>query len=153
MNIHDLPGDPALEAKPMRVGRGQGSGKGKTAGRGSKGQMARAGAPRGRAHFEGGQMPLARRVPKRGFSNTSFAQRVQTVNLVDLNRFGEGETVSAEALRAKGLAKRRMPVKVLGNGPLETKGLRVEAHAFSAGARSAIEATGGTCVVVDFRAK
>lgn len=124
-----------------RVGRGPGSGNGKTAGRGEKGAKSRSGYSRRRG-FEGGQMPLIRRIPKRGFQNI-FAQDVATVNVSDLDRFPEGSVVTPALLvQHRLLRKRHQTVKVLGNGELKKK-LVVEAHAFSAGARAKIEAAGG----------
>jgi large subunit ribosomal protein L15 len=124
-----------------RVGRGPGSGKGKTAGRGSKGAKSRSGYSR-RPGFEGGQMPLIRRVPKRGFTNI-FAKSVATVNVGDLDRFPEGTVVNPALLVQHGVVRRRHDaVKVLGDGELKKK-LVVEAHAFSASARAKIEAAGG----------
>jgi len=127
----------------MRVGRGPGSGKGRYCGRGVKGQGTRsAGRPKGPG-FEGGQMPLARRVPKRGFHNL-FRRRVEVVNLSDLARFGEGAIVDVEALVARGLVRKRHDaVKVLAEGEAP-KGLTVRVHRISAGARTKIEAAGGT---------
>jgi len=125
---------------PKRIGRGPGSGTGKTAARGHKGQGARSGAqvsPR----FEGGQMPIARRLPKRGFKNP-FRVAYQVVNLSDLARFEAGAEVDEAALRTAGLVRRRMPIKILGGGSLD-RALVVRADAFSANARSAIEAAGG----------
>ncbi len=125
------------------LGRGLGSGHGKTAGRGTKGQGSRAGGST-RPGFEGGQMPLFRRVARRGFSNMPFKTVYQVVNVSDLNRFADGDTVTAETLREKGLAhKRRMPVKVLGGGEL-TRTLTVDGPKVSATARKKIEARGGT---------
>jgi large subunit ribosomal protein L15 len=125
-----------------RVGRGPGSGHGKTASRGEKGQKSRSGYSR-KLGFEGGQMPLHRRLPKRGFTNI-FKTEYAVVNLADLDRFDEGATVNREALKAAGLVKGRHPVKVLGNGEL-TKKLTVEAQKFSKTARTKIEAAGGSC--------
>jgi large subunit ribosomal protein L15 len=127
-----------------RVGRGPGSGHGKTAGRGSKGQKSRAGYRHLRG-FEGGQMPLHRRVPKRGFTNI-FRVEYNAVNLRDLARFEAGQSVTPEALRERGLAGRG-PVKILGEGQIQKK-LSVSAHKFSASARAKIEAAGGSCEVV-----
>ncbi len=126
----------------MRVGRGIGSGKGKTAGRGGKGQTARSGVRiKG---FEGGQMPLHRRLPKRGFTNI-FKTDHAVVNLADLERFESGATVDEAALRKAGVIKGRNDgIKILGNGKL-TKKLTVHAAKFSASARKQIEAAGGTC--------
>ncbi len=129
-----------------RVGRGPGSGTGKTAGRGHKGLGARSGGGAAAPGFEGGQMPLARRLPKRGFSNVNRVE-YQVVNLADLASFDAGSVVDPAALKISGLAKRRMPVKILGNGKLEHS-LTVRAHGFSAAARKAIEGAGGTAEVV-----
>ena len=127
-----------------RKGRGHGSGNGKTAGKGHKGQLARSGHTR--IGFEGGQMPLARRLPKRGFNNI-FATPMEIINLNALNAFEDGETVTAEALLAKGiLSKCEYGFKVLGNGKV-TKKVTVEASAFSASAKEAIEAAGGKAEV------
>jgi large subunit ribosomal protein L15 len=124
-----------------RVGRGPGSGNGKTAGRGSKGAKSRSGYSR-RPGFEGGQMPLIRRVPKRGFTNI-FAREVATVNVSDLDRFPEGTVVTPALLvQHRVVRKKHQWVKVLGSGDLK-KRLVVEAHAFSAGAKAKIEAVGG----------
>lgn len=129
-----------------RKGRGYGSGNGKTGGRGHKGQKARSGG-KTRVGFEGGQMPLARRVPKRGFNNI-FAEPLEIINLNALNKFEDGETVNAEALLAKGvLSKCTYGVKVLGNGKL-TKKVTVQASAFSKSAKEAIEAAGGKAEVM-----
>lgn len=128
-----------------RVGRGVGSGRGKTAGKGSKGQKSRSGYTK-RPWFEGGQMPLQRRVPKRGFKNI-FKKRYQVVNLKDLDRLTAGE-VDAAVLREAGLIRTaRKPVKILGDGELSRK-ISVRADAFSASARRSIEAAGGVCMVV-----
>ena len=125
----------------FRVGRGPGSGNGVTAGRGEKGAKSRSGYSRRRG-FEGGQMPLIRRLPKRGFTNI-FAKEVATVNVSDLDRFPEGTVVTPALLvQHRMLKKNHQTVKVLGTGELKKK-LVVEAHAFSAGARAKIEAAGG----------
>lgn len=127
--------------KRFRVGRGPGSGNGKTAGRGSKGARSRSGYSR-RPGFEGGQMPLIRRVPKRGFTNI-FARDVARVNVGALNRFPEGTVVTPALLVQNGIVRKRHDaVKVLGDGELKKK-LVVEAHAFSAAAKAKIEAAGG----------
>jgi large subunit ribosomal protein L15 len=130
--------------KRKRVGRGPGSGHGKTSTRGHKGQFSRAGASR-RPGYEGGQMPLARRIAKRGFSNARFTTDVAIVNLAALEQsFEDGATVTLEALAAKGLAKGRFDVvKILGDGEL-TKKLTVQAHRFSKSAAEKIAASGGT---------
>ena len=129
-----------------RKGRGIGTGNGKTGGRGHKGQKARSGGGT-RIGFEGGQMPLARRIPKRGFNNI-FAKPLEMVNVSDLNRFEDGSEVDANILLAHGvLSKCTYGVKILGNGEL-TKKLTVKASAFSAGAKEKIEAAGGKAEVV-----
>ena len=129
-----------------RKGRGIGTGNGKTGGRGHKGQKARSGGGT-RIGFEGGQMPLARRIPKRGFNNI-FAKPLENVNVSDLNRFEDGAVVDANILLAAGvLSKCTYGVKILGNGEL-TKKLTVKASAFSAGAKEKIEAAGGKAEVV-----
>jgi large subunit ribosomal protein L15 len=130
-----------------RVGRGPGSGNGKTAGRGHKGQKSRSGYSR-RAGFEGGQMPLVRRIPKRGFTNI-YRVEIEIVNLRDLERvFADGDTVSAATMAEKGLlSNASKQVKVLGDGAL-TKQLTVQANRFSKSAQASIEAAGGRCEVV-----
>ena len=129
----------------FRKGRGHGSGNGKTAGKGHKGQKARSGATR--PGFEGGQMPLARRIPKRGFNNI-FAKPLEIVNLSTLDQFQDGDTVTVHALLEKGiLSKCRYGYKVLGSGKLSKK-LTVQASAFSASAKEAIEAAGGKAEVM-----
>jgi large subunit ribosomal protein L15 len=128
-----------------RVGRGRGSGQGKTAGRGHKGQKSRSGYSR-RIAFEGGQMPLARRLPKRGFNNARFRTNYCIVNVGQLGVFDDGENVDLAALRSRGLARKPADgIKILGDGELAKK-LTVEAHRFSAGAVSKIEAAGGKVV-------
>ena len=146
MKLHELSPAPGSVRDVKRIGRGHGSGQGKTAGKGHKGQKARAG--RGmRAGFEGGQMPLHRRVPKRGFVN-NFATVYAIVNVSDLNCFEEGAVVGVEELIAMGLVKKTYDgVKVLGNGEL-TKKLTVRAAAFSASAEEKIKALGGNAEVM-----
>ena len=146
MNLHDL--SPAMGSNPKawRKGRGAGSGNGKTGGRGHKGQKARSGGGV-RVGFEGGQMPLARRLPKRGFNNI-FAKPLEVINLTSLNKFEDGETVNVSDLLEKGiLSKCEYGVKVLGNGTL-TKKLTVRANAFSASAKEKIESLGGKAEVI-----
>jgi large subunit ribosomal protein L15 len=147
MELHDLHPAPGAKKGRKRIGRGPGSGKGKTAGRGHKGQKSRSGYSR-RYGFEGGQMPLVRRIPKRGFTNI-FRVEFQVVNLRDLEReFADGDTVSVEALIEKGLVRGgKRPVKVLGDGDLKKK-LTVQVHKFSHSARAGIENAGGSCEVV-----
>lgn len=145
--LHNLQPAPGATKKRKRVGRGPGSGNGKTAGRGHKGQKSRSGYKR-RYGFEGGQMPLVRRIPKRGFTNL-FRVSYQVVNLRDLDRvFSDGDEVSPELLADRGLIRGGdQPVKVLASGELGKK-LTVQAHAFSKNAQASIEAAGGTCEVV-----
>jgi large subunit ribosomal protein L15 len=147
MELHDLKPAPGAKRSRRRVGRGPGSGAGKTAGKGHKGQKSRSGYSR-RFGFEGGQMPLVRRIPKRGFTNR-FRVEFQVVNLRDLERvFGEGDTVSPEAMVDRGLIRKgARPVKILGAGEL-TKKLTVKAHKFSSTAQASIEQIGGSCEVV-----
>jgi len=147
MKLHELSPAEGSKKSARRVGRGHGSGWGKTAGKGHKGQKARSGGGV-RPGFEGGQMPLQRRVPKRGFNNI-FADKVVTVNLSDLNRkFENGADVTVETLIAAGLVKNSFDaVKVLGNGKLEKK-LNVKVSAYSESAKAAIEAAGGKAEVI-----
>ena len=146
MKLHELSPAPGSVKAGYRVGRGAGSGNGKTAGKGHKGQNARAGGGV-RPGFEGGQMPLQRRIPKRGFVNI-FATKYATINVADLSRFEDGAVVDAEAIKAAGLLKNTLDgVKVLGRGEL-TKKLTVNVAAFSEGAKSKIEAAGGKAEVV-----
>lgn len=147
MELHDLHPAPGAKKTRKRIGRGPGSGTGKTAGKGHKGQKSRSGYSR-RYGFEGGQMPLVRRIPKRGFCNI-FRVEYQVVNLRDLDRvFADGDTVSAEALVENGLVRGgKRPIKVLGDGVLKKK-LTVQANKFSQSARAGIESAGGSCEVV-----
>ena len=151
MSLHEVNQNVHKHRKPTRVGRGLGSGLGKTAGKGHKGQRARAGW-KASPVFQGGGMPLVRRVPKRGFTN-SFALRVAAVNVGDLeSSFEAGETVTPAALIERGLVKVRHDIlKVLGDGDLSKK-LAVSAHRFSATAREKIEKAGGTVTVLPGRA-
>ena len=146
MNLHELSPAAGSNPKAYRKGRGKGSGNGKTAGRGHKGQWARSGGGV-RVGFEGGQMPLVRRLPKRGFNNI-FAKRLESVNVSALEKFEDGATVTVSDLLEKGiLSKCENGVKILGNGSL-TKKLTVRASAFSASAKEKIEAVGGKAEVV-----
>ncbi len=146
MNLHSLKNAPGARKTRKRVGRGMASGKGKTCGRGHKGQMARKGA-RNKTGFEGGQMPLIRRLPKRGFKNPARTE-YGVVNVAALAAFEEGTEVTPELIESRGLANGPIDgVKILGQGELKVK-LTVKANAFSASARSKIEAAGGTCEVV-----
>ena len=146
MNINEL--SPAVGSTHVakRKGRGHATGNGKTAGRGHKGQKARSGGGV-RIGFEGGQMPLARRIPKRGFHNI-FAKPLESVNISALNKFEDGAVVNAQALLEKGiLSKCQYGVKILGNGSISKK-LTVQASAFSASAKEKIEAAGGKAEVI-----
>ena len=146
MKLHELSPAPGSVREAKRIGRGHGSGQGKTAGKGHKGQKARAG--RGlQIGFEGGQMPLQRRIPKRGFNNV-FATPYTIINLAALNRFEEGAVVDVDALLNAGIInKAPYGVKVLGNGKIE-KALTVKAAAFSESAKAKIEAAGGKAEVI-----
>ena len=143
MNINEVNAQATASRKPRRVGRGTGSGRGKTSQRGHKGQGSRSGYSMNRV-FEGGQMPLVRRVPKRGFNNKAFADVVVAVNVIDLeNCFGAGEEVTPQTLEFKEIVKKGFDkIKILGEGELK-KPLIVSAHAFSAEAQRKIEAAGG----------
>ena len=148
MKIHELSPAPGSNRPVKRIGRGPASGQGKTAGKGHKGQKARAG--RGmNPGFEGGQMPLQRRLPKRGFNNI-FAKEIAIVNVAALDAaFENGAVVDSAALIEKGLVKKELDgIKVLAHGEL-TKKLTVKAHAFSAEAKAKIEAAGGTAEVIE----
>ncbi|MCD7837844.1 MAG: 50S ribosomal protein L15 [Clostridiales bacterium] len=146
MELYNLSPAPGSTSAPKRKGRGAGSGNGKTAGRGHKGQKARSGGGV-RIGFEGGQMPLARRIPKRGFNNI-FAKRLDAINVSVLNKFEDGSTVNLQTLLDAGvLTQCKYGVKVLGNGEI-TKKLTVQATAFSASAKEKIEAAGGKAEVI-----
>ena len=143
MELNNLKPKKGARHAKKRVGRGPGSGHGKTAGRGEKGQKSRSGFSR-QTGFEGGQMPLHRRIPKRGFTNI-FKREYAVVNLADLDRFDNGATIDEATLRSAGLVKGRFDgVKILGNGKLSKK-LTVHAAKFSETAKKQIEAAGGTC--------
>ena len=146
MDLSNLrPAEGSVLSDNFRRGRGHGSGNGKTAGKGHKGQKARSGAPR--PGFEGGQMPLQRRIPKRGFNNI-FAEEWIAINLSALEVFEDGATVDAAALADKGIVKKAsLPIKVLANGKL-TKKLTVKANAFSAAAAEKINSVGGKAEVI-----
>lgn len=145
MKIHELSPAEGSVKDVKRIGRGHGSGNGKTAGKGHKGQKARAGHGQ-RPGFEGGQMPLQRRLPKRGFNNI-FATKIAIVNVGTLNAFDNGAVVDAETLAAKGIVKCACDgIKILGNGNL-TKKLTVKVTAVSASAKEKIEAAGGSVEV------
>ena len=145
MKINELSPTPGSRTKAWRKGRGPGSGNGKTAGRGHKGQKARSGVSF-KPGFEGGQMPIYRRLPKRGFNNKRFARQYIEVHVGDLNGFEDGTVVDAALMKTSGLIslpKVNDGIKVLGQGEL-TKKLTVVAHSFTASAREKIEKAGGT---------
>ena len=147
MRLHDLKPRPGAKHRRKRLGQGESSGHGKTSGRGGKGQTARSGSSI-RIGFEGGQMPLIRRIPKRGFNNARFTTKYLGVNVGDLNKFDDGARVDEIALRSVGLANGRAHgIKILGNGELSKK-LTVSVSAFSASAKAKIEAKGGACEIV-----
>ena len=146
MDLSNLrPAEGSVKSDNFRRGRGHGSGNGKTAGKGHKGQKARSGAPR--LGFEGGQMPLYRRIPKRGFKNRNRLEIV-AINISALEKFDNGADLTVDTLIESGIVKNpKDGVKILGNGEL-TKKLNVKANAFSASAKEKIEALGGTCEVI-----
>lgn len=146
MRLHDLKPRPGAKHRRKRLGQGESSGRGKTAGRGGKGQTARSGSSI-RIGFEGGQMPLIRRIPKRGFNNVRFGTRYLPVNIESLDVFADGTLVDEAALRKAGLVNGPGDgIKILGDGDL-TKKLTVVVHAYSASAKSKIEAKGGKCEI------
>lgn len=147
MKLHDLRPDPGSRKKRKRVGRGIAAGQGKTAGRGTKGQGARSGGGKG-VYFEGGQLPLARRLPyKRGFTNTRKVY-YKPVNIGDLSELDSGTNIDPEILTALGFLKKPTePVVVLGDGELSVA-LHIKAHRFSASARERIEAAGGSAEII-----
>lgn len=146
MRIHELKPRPEARKKRKRLGRGSGSGQGGTAGRGHDGQNSRSGGGVRRG-FEGGQTPLFRRVPKRGFNNAEFAKTYATINIQRLNRFPENIEITPEFLRKEGMINRNERVKILGEGTLE-KALTVKAHKFTQSAREKIEKAGGQVEVL-----
>jgi large subunit ribosomal protein L15 len=147
MRLHDLKPRPGSKHRRKRLGQGESSGHGKTSGRGGKGQTARSGSSI-RIGFEGGQMPLIRRIPKRGFNNAEFTTRYLAVNVGDLNQFEDGARVDETALRSVGLANGRGDgIKVLGTGDL-TKKLTLVVSAVSASAKTKIEAKGGSVEII-----
>ena len=146
MDLGSLKYAPGSVRKRRRLGRGQGSGSGGTSGRGHKGQRSRSGSKK-RAWFEGGQMPLQRRLPKRGFTNI-FRREFQIVNLRDLERIDKATEIDPEVLREAGLVKKKsVSIKVLGQGELK-KALTISAHAFSESAKDKIEKAGGTVKIL-----
>jgi large subunit ribosomal protein L15 len=146
MKLHEIKPYPGASKKRKRVGRGPGSGHGKTSTRGHKGQGARSGGTKG-AGFEGGQQPLIRRIPKRGFKNI-FKKEYAIVNLSDLSRFDQNQQITPEVLKAAGvIRKSAAAVKVLGDGEI-TKPLSIVAHKFSQGAMTKIQSAGGKVEVI-----
>ena len=146
MKLHELNSLPEAKRRKI-VGRGPGYGMGKTSTRGEKGQKARSGVSI-KPWFQGGQSPIYRRIPKRGFNNANFTVRYAIINLSDLNRFNDGDTVTLELLKEMGIIKKELSgLKVLGNGNLEKK-LTIKANRFSSKAVSKIEDAGGTAEVI-----
>ncbi len=147
MKLHELQMNPGAKQNKKRVGRGPGSGLGKTSGKGHKGQNARSGGGV-RPVFEGGQLPLYRRLPKRGFSNAMFKTRYAVINVEDLNVFDEGTTVTPALLKEVGMVKQQLDgIKVLGSGKLEKK-LTIQAHKFSKSALEKINESGSKAEVI-----
>ena len=160
IGLHTLAPPRGARKARKRIGRGEGSGYGKTSGRGQKGAGARAGSKR-KAGYEGGQMPLHMRMRKlrgphmkKSMPFEPFRTHTQPVNLSDLNLFDDGAEVTPESLRERGLARRkRVPIKVLAKGELERKNLNISAHGFSVAAKEKIEAAGGTCTLIETESK
>ena len=147
MKLHELEKNIGATHARKRVGRGPGSGLGKTSGRGQKGQKARSGGSINPV-FEGGQLPLYRRLPKRGFSNHDFKTVYAVINLSDLNVFNDGDVVTPALLKEKGIVKKQLNgIKVLGNGTLEKK-ITIQAHRFSSSALRKIEESGSKAEVI-----
>jgi large subunit ribosomal protein L15 len=147
MRLHDLKPRPGAKHRRKRLGQGEATGRGKTAGRGGKGQTARSGSSV-RIGFEGGQMPLIRRIPKRGFNNSEFGTYYSPVNVEDLNQFEEGARVDETALRSVGLVNGKSDgIKVLGTGDLAKK-LTLVVNAISASAKTKVEAKGGSVEII-----
>ena len=147
MSLNTLSNTPGSIHRKKRVGCGESSGHGKTSGRGNKGQMSRSGHKR-KPNFEGGQMKLIRRMPKRGFSNNARRVALIPVNIDRLESFADGAEISPETLALAGILRESQdPVKILAGGEV-TRKLTVKAHAFSASAKAKIEAAGGTCTVI-----
>ena len=146
MKLEELKANPGARKDVKRIGRGQGSGNGKTAGKGQKGQLSRSGGGKGPG-FEGGQTPIYKSIPKRGFTNIN-RKEYAIVNLSDLNRFEDGVTVTPELLKESGLVKKELAgIKILGNGTLEKK-VSVVCHKISSSAKEAIEKAGGKVEVL-----
>lgn len=152
MRLHNLKPRPGAKHRRKRLGQGESSGTGKTSGRGDKGQRARSGSSL-RPGFEGGQMPLIRRLPKRGFSNAAHTRTYIPVNVAALNRFDDGAMVDIETMKQAGLANGNSDgIKILGQGDISKK-LIVKAQAFSASAKAKIEGAGGICELMPKRIK
>jgi large subunit ribosomal protein L15 len=147
MKLHNLRVNENSKSTKSRVGRGSSSGSGKTSGRGHNGQKSRSGYSR-KPGFEGGQLPLFKRIPKRGFSNYEFKTEYAVINLSDLNKFEENMEITPELLKDGGYIKNQLSgIKILGNGNLEKK-LTIKAHKFSKSAKEKIEAAGGKIEVI-----
>lgn len=147
MKLHELEKNIGAKQSKKRVGRGPGSGLGKTSGKGQKGQKARSGASINPV-FEGGQLPLYRRLPKRGFTNALFKTEYAVINVSDLNKFDNGTVVTPALLKEKGIIKKQLKgIKVLGNGKLEKK-LTIQAHKFSTSALEKIKESGSKAEVI-----
>jgi large subunit ribosomal protein L15 len=146
--INTLRPDPGSTHKTKRIGRGPGSGRGKTAGRGNKGMWSRSGSSQKRG-FEGGQMPLHRRLPKRGFTNAPFKKQFSTINVSGLAKFDKGSKIGPQELVAAGVLRKieKNGLRVLGDGQID-RALHVSAHYFTEGAREKITKAGGTCEVI-----
>ncbi len=150
MQLHDLKAPRGAKKDRKRVGRGNGSGCGKTAARGMDGQKKRK-SPKIKAYFEGGQMPLIRRIPKRGFNNKVFGREFQIINIADLNKFKEGDKITPEVLKKKGLIRYLdKPVKILANGELKKK-LDITVHAISESAKSKLDTLGCKIIILKER--
>ena len=147
MKLHELVANEGAKHSKKRVGRGSGSGLGKTSGKGQKGQKSRSGASINPV-FEGGQSPLFRRLHKRGFSNAAFKVRYASINVEELNVFNDGDVITPELLKEKGIIKKQLDgIKVLGNGTLSKK-LTIKAHRFSSSALAKIEESGSKAEVI-----
>jgi len=147
ITLHQMKASRGARRRPIRLGMGEGSGTGQTATRGQKGQRSRSGDGK-MSGFEGGQTPLMRRIPKRGFTNGPFRRLFQVVSLATIERtFRNQKEVNVEALRIHGLVKGRLPVKVLGDGSLSSA-YKISAHAFSGSAREKIQKAGGEALVI-----
>ena len=148
MKLHELKNHPGSTSRRKIVGRGPGSGRGKTAGRGENGQKSRSGASIP-VYFEGGQNPLYKRIPGRGFSNKRFETKYAVINIERFNKFEDGTVITPELLKETGLVKKSLSgIKVLGNGELKKKNLTIKAHVFTNSAINKIESNGGKAEVI-----